>query len=174
MFSQFIKQTNILTLLAIIFILGDVFPEGTVIAAQSLIVEICELWFYQERDKRESVVLHSILFLMIKANQVNAQLSDLKRLFEFRDAFTLIDLDENNETIIDLIQRSAINSLFLAHDVGKKFLIFLLTTHPNIIDQIHVAIKSVLVQAQPWKVAVYAHIYFQVTFNRSIAFSFLL
>ena len=101
---------------------------------------------------------------MIKANQVNAQVSDLKRLFEFRAAFSLLDLEENNATIIDLIQRSAINSLFLAHDAGKKFLVFLLNTHPNIIDQIHIAIKSMLVQSQPWKVAVYAHIYFQVYF----------
>jgi condensin-2 complex subunit G2 len=151
--------------LAQIFILGDTFPQqgAAALGVQNQIAEICELWFFQERDKRESLIPHTLLFLMIKVNQLNSQVSELKRLYEFKEAIDLINFDESNDSVVtNLLQRSAINSLFLGHDIGKKFLSYALTIHPLATSEMHVAIKSVLGSSQSWKVEAYADIYFQV------------
>lgn len=72
----------VVSFLGLLFALGDLFPESTkVLAIQSLIAEICERWYVQDRDGKESVVAHTLLFLLIKTNQPNAQLADLKRLY---------------------------------------------------------------------------------------------
>jgi hypothetical protein len=68
--------------LGILFALGGLFPESNkVVGVQSQISEICEQWFLQERDGKERIIAHTLLFLLIKSNQLNAQSSDLKRLY---------------------------------------------------------------------------------------------
>lgn len=117
---------------------------------------------------------HTLLFLLIKTNQLNAQLSDLRRLYptpllfslasyEFRAALSLINYeDENCATLIELMQKAAINSFYLGNDVGKKLLVHMMTLHPTLVDHVHEAIKHQLPVTKAYITTAYAAIYFQV------------
>jgi hypothetical protein len=83
--------------------------------------------------------------------------------FEFRTALALINYEEDNcATLIELLQKCAMSSFFLGHEVGKKLLAFMFTLHPSLVDRLHEAVKYQLAAPKPHMTAAYAEIYYQV------------
>lgn len=127
------------------------------------ISELCELWFLQDRDGREALVAQTITFLLIKALEPDAKLTYLNRLYKFRTALELLDLDDTSSVAIrEVLQAVAIHPFFLVNDAGKKFVAYLFSLNLALIDQLHVTIQSSFLNSREWMVEACAAIYFKV------------
>src|SRR5689334_22980248 len=83
--------------------------------------------------------------------------------YEIRSAFTLINYEEEScATLIELIQKSAINSFYLGHEAGRKLVVYWLTMNPTMVDRVHESIKCQLTVAKSHMTSAYAEIYYQV------------
>jgi hypothetical protein len=144
----------------LIFSLGDA-PKAR--SVQQTIVDMCELWYLQERDGKEALVAQTITFMLLQSLETDAKIVQLKRLYKMRAALTLLDLDDpSSSSLHDLLCSAAVHPFFLVEDAGKKFLSYLFSLNLSLIDEVHAAILSALVTSKQVMVDAYSEIYFKV------------
>lgn len=128
---------------------------------QDDISQLCELWFLQERDGRESISPQMISYLLALALS-NFNAKDANRVIACQEALKDIDIDDpSSESLRILIQRCFLHSHFLQKEKGRKFLVYLFNLTPNLIEPLHMTIKSALVACNIPHAEIFADIYFR-------------
>lgn len=124
---------------------------------------MCELWYVQEREGFEALIVHTITSLLLQSLEPNSKAADLKRLYDMRTALNLLDLDDlSSADVCQLLIRTPLHPLFLSNPKGKKFIIHLFTINLGLIDKLHESIQYSLASSKLWMVDAYADIYFKV------------
>jgi hypothetical protein len=146
------------TLHNLLFALGEQHEAG---AVQNEISEVCELWYLQQRDGRENLVPQTITFLLVRALDYESKVSDLKRLWNLRDALLLLDFTDptSSESLRRLLLRCLIHPLFLDREEGRKFLSYLFILYPPFVDSLHRVIKAALITCKRSHIEAYAEVY---------------
>mgnify|MGYP000904839878 CR=1 FL=1 len=116
-------------------------------AAQDAICKLCEAWYAGDHEGKSSIVPQMVVTLLMRSVGDNARLSDVKRVWETREALTCIELTgPGARTVKESIMRAAIHPHFVMHDDGRRFLSYVLTLAPELTRAVHSSIKSQL----PW------------------------
>lgn len=122
---------------------------------------LCEMWFKQDRDGKEAISPQMISYLLALALS-NFNAKDAGRVITCQDALSEIDLDDPSaESVRILVQRCFLHSHFLMKEKGRKFLVHLFSLTPNLIDSLHMTIKSALVACDKEHAEIFAEIYFR-------------
>lgn len=107
--------------------------DDTLPSAPSLkvtIARICEKCWVNETDGAENFVTQLIPYLLIASLSPLAHDADVKRLYNIRMSFLLLDFDDESiESIRCLIIRCFIHPAFLRSADGRRFLSFLFSVH---------------------------------------------
>ncbi|KYQ88612.1 hypothetical protein DLAC_11353 [Tieghemostelium lacteum] len=127
----------------------------------NLICQICELWYKQDRQNRGELVPQSVSYLLYRAHG-SAVIADINRLYAMKSGFSVLDYtSEQSGPMIDQLARSFIQPIFIKSKEGRKFLIFLMTVHPLLTDEIHSTVKGQLFTCKKSDRDHYAEIYFK-------------
>jgi len=129
---------------------------------QATIASICETWWLQRFVDREAMVVQLLPFLVARSLDAAAQKSDVKRLFVIRDAFGVLDFD--NESIAylkSILLRTVSSPLFLKQTEGKRFIASLFYLHQSMVRDLHQAIRVQIPDAKKQILQAYGEIYFR-------------
>ena len=111
---------------------------------------------------REQLVPQTATYLLNCALNEGGRVSDVKRVYAFRDALTLLEYEGADAVVLrqQLVQ-CAVSPLFLSVPEGKRFISTLFGLHPDLIDQLHAAIKATLPLCPQAFVEDYADVYYR-------------
>ena len=108
--------------------LDDALPNAP--SLKVTIARICEKCWINETDGAEIFVTQLIPYLLIASLSPSVHDADVKRLYNIRMSFLLLDFDDESiESIRCLIIRCFLHPAFLRSADGRKFLSFLFSVH---------------------------------------------
>ena len=108
--------------------LDDALPNAP--SLKVTIARICEKCWINETDGAEIFVTQLIPYLLIASLSPSVHDADVKRLYNIRMSFLLLDFeDESIESIRCLIIRCFLHPAFLRSADGRKFLSFIFSVH---------------------------------------------
>ena len=142
----------------IIFDLQD--PRAS--ALQSAIVELCEEWWLGERAGGDQLVPQTISYLLVRALQDSATAADVRRLYAFRTALTVLDYaDESIMALKKLLLHCLIQPTILRNPEGRKLCVYFFGLHPPFILEMHRAIKAQIPVCRKSLRELYGEVYFR-------------
>jgi Condensin II non structural maintenance of chromosomes subunit len=128
------------------------------------VVHVCELWWLHNGPDRE-ILIGNILPVLV-ANVLQQDLSratDLKRLWNIRTAFSIIDWeDSESQSFLMLLLRCTSSPLCIKSTDGKRFLSYLLsaTDMGNLPLQVHQSIRVQIPENKKSILLQYSDVYF--------------
>ncbi|XP_002980805.2 condensin-2 complex subunit G2 [Selaginella moellendorffii] len=109
---------------------------------QDAISELCELWWREGFDGKESLIAQSLPFLMSRSLTSNRKV-DVHRVYAVREAFFLFDfLDGSIEDLRHLLIRSVVTPAFLRSAEGRRFISFLFGLNPQLVKELNALMHS--------------------------------
>ncbi|XP_047468788.1 condensin-2 complex subunit G2-like isoform X2 [Penaeus chinensis] len=134
-------------------------------AVQDGIVALCEMWWKQQLDEREHVIINILPIVLDAASSKNARRKEVQILWTLRDALQLIPLsDPECNLLVEKLIACSTNTLFISCDEGIKWLSELFSRESMIIPM-HRGIKTVLPICTRAQSSKYAEVYFRTWKN---------
>ncbi|GAM20470.1 hypothetical protein SAMD00019534_036450 [Acytostelium subglobosum LB1] len=125
------------------------------------IAMLCELWYKQDRPRKEELAPQTIAYLIQKAYE-STVVADITRLYNMRNALLALDFgDESSMSIQELLLGCFIQPQFVKTVDGRKMLAFLFTIRPQFIDAIHNVVKGQLLSCSRTIMDAYAEVYYK-------------
>jgi hypothetical protein len=145
----------------ILFQLNSCGPDA--VAVQSTIVALCEDWWQANGAQREMLVAQTLPLLVIAAlGTESSSKSDVKRLFQMRQALEIIDFaDSSSNSLRSLLLRVASSPLCLRLPEGKRLLASLFHVDGTLMKDMHQAMRVQIPDAKKTELQAYAEIYFR-------------
>jgi condensin-2 complex subunit G2 len=133
-------------------------PEGLV--TQSAILGLCESWWHANALQRENMILQCLPLLVLQAlDGKNFQKSHIKRIFQLKEAFHIIDFtNPASDSLRSLLLRLASNPLCLRMPEGIRFLASLFQ-EPSLVADLHLAVRAQIPEAKDTVLKAYGEIY---------------
>jgi len=145
----------------ILFQLNSCGPHA--VAVQAAIVGMCEAWWHANGEQRSQLVAQTIPLLVISALRHGPSAkSDIKRLFQMRQALEIIDFsDTSSGSLKSLLLRLASSPLLLRLPEGKRLLACLFHVDGALMRDMHQAVRVQIPDAKKTELEAYAEIYFR-------------
>jgi hypothetical protein len=145
----------------ILFQLNSCGPDA--VAVQSTIVSLCEDWWQANGAQREMLVAQTLPLLVIAAlGTASSSKSDVKRLFQMRQALEIIDFaDSSSDSLRSLLLRVASSPLCLRLPEGKRLLASFFHVDGTLMRDMHQAMRVQIPDAKKTELQAYAEIYFR-------------
>jgi len=146
----------------ILFELNSCGPDAT--AVQLATVSFCEIWWHANGIQREQLVVQALPLLVIAAlgDGSSTQKSDIKRLFQMRQALQVIDFaDPSSDSLRSLLLRIASSPWCLKLPEGKRFLAYLFHVDGILLKDVHQAMRVQIPEAKKSILEAYGEIYFR-------------
>lgn len=127
----------------------------------SEIANLCEEWWKQGLEGRETLISQSLPFLLSKSLTLKKKV-DVHRVYMLREAFALFDFED--ESIVDLkllMIRCVIAPLYLKTDDGRKFISFMFGLSPQLVKEALAMIRSQIPFGRKSVLETYGDIVFQ-------------
>ena len=129
---------------------------------QAAIVEMCEAWWLGERAGGDQLVPQTVSYLLVRALQDSATAADVKRLYAFRTALTVLDYaDESITALKKLLLHCLIQPMILRNADGRKLLVYMFGLHPPFVLEMHRAIKAQIPACRKSLRELYGEVYFR-------------
>ncbi|XP_064397126.1 condensin-2 complex subunit G2-like isoform X2 [Halichondria panicea] len=104
--------------------------------------QLCEGWWCTEREEREGLVPHTLLYIVARSLTDGALAADVKRVWSMRQAFLLLDFEDGSaEPFKAMLLSATLQPLYINTEEGRKFLSFLFGMHPSFVEDLHQTIK---------------------------------
>ena len=136
-------------------------PEG--IPVQAAVLSLCESWWFANASQRDRLVPNALVILVLQAlgaDGKEAQKSDIKRLLKIQDAFKEIEFgDESSDSLRSYILKVVSSPLCLKLPEGKRFISGLFLLDPDLVGDLHQAIRIQMPQAKKPILKTYGEIY---------------
>ncbi|XP_037804302.1 condensin-2 complex subunit G2-like isoform X1 [Penaeus monodon] len=130
-------------------------------AVQNGIVALCEMWWKQQLDEREHVIINILPIMLDAASGKNGRRKEVQSLWALRDALQLIPLsDPECHLLVEKLIACSTNTLFITCEEGIKWLSELFSRESLIIPM-HRGIKTVLPSCTRAQSSKYAEVYFR-------------
>ncbi|XP_064397561.1 condensin-2 complex subunit G2-like [Halichondria panicea] len=99
-------------------------------------------WWCTEREDREGLVPHTLLYIVARSLTDGALAADVKRVWSMRQAFLLLDFEDiSAEPFKAMLLSATLQPLYINTEEGRKFLSFLFGMHPSFVEDLHQTIK---------------------------------
>ncbi|KAJ3423558.1 condensin-2 complex subunit g2 [Anaeramoeba flamelloides] len=129
---------------------------------QNEIVKLCEKWYLDGRNEKELLIPQTVCYLLLRSLDVQAKISEVKRVYNLRSGLKLLDFEDNStEWLKTLLLRCVICPLYLKSNEGQKFISFLFQLDLNLIEDLHATIKNQIPHSRKLVLQTYAEIYFR-------------
>ena len=129
---------------------------------QAAIVEMCEAWWLGERAGGDQLVPQTVSYLLVRALQDSATAADVKRLYAFRTALTVLDYaDESITALKKLLLHCLIQPMILRNADGRKLMVYMFGLHPPFVLEMHRAIKAQIPACRKSLRELYGEVYFR-------------
>lgn len=107
---------------------------------------LCEEWWKAELPGRDVLISQTLPFLVAKSLTLKKKV-DVHRVYSLRDAFSLLDFDDESiEDLKLLLIRCVISPLYLKSEDGRKFVAFTFGLSLQLLKEILAMIRSQI----PW------------------------
>ncbi|GMH61267.1 hypothetical protein TrLO_g245 [Triparma laevis f. longispina] len=127
---------------------------------QLSIMKMCEKFYLKKFNGCEDLILNLLPLLLIKSCDMNCREEDVERVWRLREAFGEIAFEEEGMDIFKKFLMKTISSpSYLTSECGLKFLVHLFTLDRHLTTDVHDAVKSQLVKANPKQLRSYGEIY---------------
>lgn len=127
---------------------------------QNDLCQLCETFWAFNSNGREFLVCNSFLFLTVFCLQDSAKPKDFKRLYDFREALLVMDVESaDSDTLKFLLLRCVSSPSMLSSAYGRRFVGFLFEIDDNLMASVHEAVKSKLATSTSSETKLYASIY---------------
>ncbi len=134
--------------------------QGTTI--QSRIARVCQAWWTQELPGADRLITQLLPLTLARALEDNGKESDVKRVHALRQAFLLLDWeDDDSDGLRELLLRAFLSPRFLRSDVGKRFLTCVLGFHTSLVQDVCDVVKVQIPTAPKALLIAYGEIYFR-------------
>ena len=142
----------------ILFSLSTAGPDAE--AVQTTILNLCEAWWHANGPSRDNLIVQCLPLLVLQAlESKDLNKSHMKRLYQLRKAFSVIDFtNPSSDSLRELLMRVASNPLGLKLQEGKGLLASLLQD-PELVQDLHLAIKAQIPQVKQSILKSYGDIY---------------
>lgn len=128
--SEYLLQT-IQDLHDILIPLNDELFGAT--SLKTAISRICEHWWIKEENGAENLITQLIPFYLLTSLGPKSVDADIKRVFNIRGSFMLLDFDDPSiESISNLLVRCFINPSYLKVSEGRRFLAYLFSVNQGL------------------------------------------
>ncbi|XP_065184272.1 condensin-2 complex subunit G2-like [Sycon ciliatum] len=155
------KATQAIPLLELLHGLLPLIPNSGQ-EVQNSIAKIFEKWWQTELPLREHVVPHTVPYLIIKTIVHGSVVSDIQRLWAFRQAMLILDFeDSSSDHLKSLLLQCLIHPLYIQTEEGRRFLSFLFGLHPTFTDLVHSTIKQNIPNCPRPFLESYGEVYFR-------------
>ncbi|CAK9229150.1 unnamed protein product [Sphagnum troendelagicum] len=109
---------------------------------QDSIAGLCELWWHNGLEGKQSLISQSLPFLLNKSLDLGRK-ADVKRVYGLREALTLFDFqDESIEDLKRLLIKAVITPSYLRVTEGCRFIAFLFSLSEQLVKELIVIVKS--------------------------------
>ena len=147
-----------------LFSLNSCGIEG--MAVQRTISSVCEEYWHGQFTDREMLVTQLVPLLVLKSLDGNAIKADIKRLWDIRDALSLLDFqDETISYLRNLLLRTISSPLYLKNVEGRKLISFLFQLDDSdtaaFIQDLHLAVRDHVPLANKATLEAYGDIYYR-------------
>ncbi|KAF9621200.1 hypothetical protein IFM89_016694 [Coptis chinensis] len=125
------------------------------------ISKLCEEWWKENLGGRETLISQSLPFLLSKSLTLRKKV-DVHRVYALREAFTLLDFDD--ESIDDLkllLLRCVVDPFYLKMDEGRRFIAFLFRLSGQLVKEALALIRSQIPFGRKSMLEAYADILFR-------------
>ncbi len=134
--------------------------QGTTI--QSRIARMCQVWWTRELPGANRLITQLLPLTMARALEDDGKESDVKRVHVLRQAFLLLDWeDDDSDGLRELLLRAFLSPRFLRSDVGKRFLTCVLGFHTSLVQDVCDVVKVQIPTAPKALLIAYGDIYFR-------------
>ena len=124
---------------------------------QAAISTLCETWWLTNGARREHLVVQTVPLLAIASL---SQKTDVKRLFQMRKALEIIDFeDPSSDSLRGILLRIVSSPVLLKMSEGKRFIAFLFHVDPNLMRDVHQAIRVQVPDAKKSVLDAYGDVY---------------
>lgn len=132
------------------------------LAVQKHIITLCESFWICNFVDRNDYVASVIPLLLLRTLDGNATKSDIKRLWNMRDALHLFSFhDENIAYLRSLIVRTVGSALYLKNTEGRKMISYFFQLDGDLVKSLHDGIKAQIPMAKKPCPEYYGEIYFR-------------
>ncbi|MCL7028370.1 hypothetical protein MKW94_017568 [Papaver nudicaule] len=127
----------------------------------SEVANLCEEWWKEQLPGRETLISQFLPVLLSKSLELQKK-GDVKRIYSLREAFTLLDFeDESIEDLKLLLIRCIITPVYLKTDEGRKFIAFLFGLSGQLLKEALAIIKSQIPFGRKSMLEAYAEVLFR-------------
>jgi hypothetical protein len=103
------------------------------VSLKTSISRICEHWWIKEENGAENLITQLIPFYLLTSLGPKSVDADIKRVFNIRGSFMLLDFDDPSiESIRNLLLRCFINPSYLKLSEGRRFLAYLFSVNQGL------------------------------------------
>ncbi|CAM6089519.1 unnamed protein product [Calypogeia fissa] len=128
---------------------------------QESIAGLCELWWRENLEQKESLTVQCLPFLSSKALAWGKK-KDVQRLYGMRNALVLFDFyDDSIKDMKHLLIRTVVTPAFLRTQNGRKFISFLFVLDPQLVKELIVIIRSQIPYGRKSILEAYGEILYQ-------------
>ncbi|XP_029934938.1 condensin-2 complex subunit G2 [Myripristis murdjan] len=107
--------------------------------------KLCEAWWKKGLQGKEKFGRTAFLISLQKTLFLKRPGAEIQRLWGLHDVLLGLDFTaEDNKQIVDLLLQCFLHVVYIRHDDGKRFLVFLFSWNINFIWMIHATIKNQL------------------------------
>jgi condensin-2 complex subunit G2 len=132
------------------------------IQVQTNIASLCETWWIQRFVDREAMVPMLMPYLVAKTLDGTAQKSDVKRLFQMKNALAVLDFENESISYLkSLLLRTVSSPLFLKLPEGNRFIASLFYLHESMVKDVHQAIRVQIPESKKAILKAYGEVYFR-------------
>ena len=144
-----------------LFSLHSCGTEGLTI--QRTIISLCEAYWNGHFVQREEFITRLIPLLVLKTLNGNATRADIKRLWNVREALTLLNFDdvEGMAHLRSFLLRTASSPLYVKHVEGRKMMAYLFQLDELLCLDLHKAIKVQIPMSTKKVLGFYADVYWR-------------
>ena len=144
-----------------LFSLHSCGTEGLTI--QRTIISLCEAYWNGHFVQREEFITRLIPLLVLKTLNGNATRADIKRLWNVREALTLLNFDdvEGMAHLRSFLLRTASSPLYVKHVEGRKMMAYLFQLDELFCLDLHKAIKVQIPMSTKKVLGFYADVYWR-------------
>ncbi len=129
---------------------------------QSRIARVCQAWWSRELPGADRLITQLLPLTLARALEDDGKEADVKRTHALRQAFLLLDWeDDDSNGIRELLLRAFLSPLFLRSDVGKRFLTCVLAFHTSLVQDVCDVVKIQIPTAPKALLIAYGDIYFR-------------
>ena len=131
------------------------------LVVQSTIADLCEFCWMHNFADRECLVIQLLPLLLTKSLNESAQTIDIKRLFQLREGFAVLDWKhESSRDMRMLLLRTVSSPHYLKNNEGKKLIANLFNLDETLVSDLHKAIRVQIPDAKKTVLQIYGDIYF--------------